>query len=83
VISGEKGPGKAEFTMVYADYYFRVASNTSGQAYTSETTHRLSMIPGHYHWPDMIAAGICSNEAECQALGAVHFSYKITFQRAW
>jgi hypothetical protein len=83
VISGTKGPGKAEFTMIYEDYYFKVVGNTSGQTYTSEVTHRLSMIPGNYWWPDAIAAGICASEAECQAFGPMHFSYNITFQRTW
>ena len=69
--------------MVYEDYYFKVIGNTSGQTYTSEATHRLSMIPGNYWWPDAIAAGICASEAECQAFGAMHFSYNITFQRTW
>jgi hypothetical protein len=83
VISGTKGPGKTEFTMVYATYNFAVVGDTGGRAYTSEATHKLSMIPGNYYWPDMIAAGICSTEPECQAMGAVHFSYNITFQRTW
>jgi hypothetical protein len=83
VVSGPKGPGKAEFTMVYADYYFKVTGDTSGRKYTSEVTHRLSMIPGNYWWPDAIAAGICPDEEACQAFGPMHFSYNITFQRTW
>jgi hypothetical protein len=82
-ISGTKGPGKAEFTMIYSDYYFRVTGDTSGRTYTSEVTHRLSMIPGNYWWPDAIAAGICASEADCIAFGPMHFSYNITFQRTW
>jgi hypothetical protein len=82
-IAGSKGPGKAEFTMVYSDYYFQVTGDTSGRKYTSEVTHRLSMIPGNYWWPDAIAAGICANEQACIAFGPMHFSYNITFQRTW
>jgi hypothetical protein len=83
VITGTKGPGKAEFTMVYSDYYFEVVGDTGGQEYVSEVTHRLSMIPGNYWWPDAIAAGICSDEEDCRAFGPMHFSYNITFQRTW
>jgi hypothetical protein len=82
-ISGSKGPGKAEFTMVYDNYYFRVTTDANGRNYTSEVTHRLSMIPGNYWWPDAIAAGICANEEACIAYGPMHFSYNITFQRTW
>jgi outer membrane biosynthesis protein TonB len=81
--SGTKGSGKAEFTMVYDNYFFQVTGDTSGRKYTSEVTHRLSMIPGNYWWPDAIAAGICANEQDCIAFGPMHFSYNITFQRTW
>jgi hypothetical protein len=79
--TGTKGPGKAEFEMLYADYHFKVVGDSSGQAYSSEVTHRLSVI--NPHWPDVIAAGICPDEPACRALGSIHFSYNVTFERTW
>lgn len=83
VVSGDKGPGKAEFTMWAADYKFRVAGNTSGQAFTSEVTHVLSVLFGHALWEDLIRGGICPDPASCEALGPIHYSYSVTFHRAW
>jgi hypothetical protein len=82
-VTGTKGPGKAEFEMLYADYRFKVAGDNSGQVYSSEVTHLLSVVPGHSHWPDLIAAGICPDEEACRALGSIHYSYNVTFQRTW
>jgi hypothetical protein len=83
VITGSKGPGKAEWIMVYADYNFKVVGDTSGQTFTSETTHVLSVIFGHPVYDDLIRGGICADEAACRALGQIHFSYNVTFQRTW
>ena len=27
--------------------------------------------------------GICTDEASCRAMGPMHFSYNVTFQRTW
>jgi hypothetical protein len=83
VISGAKGPGKAEFTMWAADYRFRVAGNDSGRTFASETTHVLSVLYEHAVWDDLIRGGICSDEASCRALGSIHYSYNVTLQRTW
>jgi hypothetical protein len=83
LITGSKGPGKTEFTMVYADYHFKVIGDTSGRTYTSEVTHALSVIAGHAVWDDLIRGGICADEAACRALGQIHYSYNVTFQRTW
>jgi hypothetical protein len=83
VISGDKGPGKAEFTMWAADYRFKVVGNVGGQSLSSETTHVLSIVFGHAVWDDLIRGGICSDEASCRAMGPMHFSYHITFERTW
>jgi hypothetical protein len=83
VISGVKGPGKAEFTMWAADYRFRVVGNNSGRTFTSETTHVMSVLFEHAVWDDLIRGGICSDEAACRALGPMHYSYNVTFQRTW
>jgi hypothetical protein len=83
VVTGNKGPGKTEFTMWAGDYRFTVVGNTSGQAFTSETTHVLSIVFEHAVWDDLIRGGICSDEASCRAMGPMHFSYNVTFQRTW
>jgi hypothetical protein len=83
VITGNKGPGKTEFTMWAADYRFQVAGNTSGRTFTSETTHVLSVLFGHAVWDDLIRGGICPDAPSCEALGPIHYSYNVTFQRTW
>jgi outer membrane biosynthesis protein TonB len=83
VTSGDKGPGKAEFTMWAADYRFRIVGNTTGEALSSETTHVLSILFEHAVWDDLIRGGICADEASCRNMGSMHFSYNVTFQRTW
>jgi hypothetical protein len=81
LITGDKGPGKAEFLMWGTDYRFKVAGNTNGDSFSSETTHVLSVLFGHAVWDDLIRGGICADEASCRALGQIHYSYNVTFQR--
>jgi outer membrane biosynthesis protein TonB len=83
VATGSKGPGKAEFTMWAADYRFEVDRGASGAPVSSETTHVLSVLFRHAVWDDLIAGGICSDPTSCEALGPIHYSYNVTFQRAW
>jgi hypothetical protein len=83
VTTGNKGPGKTEFTMWAADYRFKVIGNVSGNTFTSETTHVLSVLHGHAVWDDLIRGGICSDPAACEAMGSIHYSYNVTFQRTW
>jgi len=83
VTTGNKGPGQTEFTMWAADYRFQVDRDASGAPVTSETTHVLSVLFGHAVWDDLIRGGICSDPASCEALGPIHYSYDVTFQRAW
>ncbi len=83
VVTGDKGPGRAEFTMWAADYRFKVLGNTGGQSFTSEVTHILSIVFGHAVWDDLIRGGICPDPASCEAMGPMHFSYNVTFRRTW
>jgi len=83
VTTGNKGPGKTEFTMWAGDYRFKVVGSSGGQAFSSETTHVLSVLQGHAVWEDLIRGGICADVAACQALGPIHYSYNVTFQRTW
>lgn len=86
-VSGDKGPGRADFEMLASDYRFKVVGNTSGQSFASETTHVLSIAFGHWDPNDLIRGGMCTDEASCRALGSgvysFHFSYNVTFQRTW
>ncbi len=81
--SGDKGPGKAEFTMWASDYRFKVVGDNAGQAHTSEETHILSVVFGHALWDDLIRGGVCPDVAACEAMGQAHYSYDVTFQRTW
>jgi hypothetical protein len=83
VVTGNKGPGKTEFTMWAGDYRFRVVGNSGGQSFRSEETHVLSIVFGHAVWDDLIRGGICDDPASCEALGQSHYSYNVTFQRTW
>ncbi|MDX9830058.1 MAG: hypothetical protein RBU35_07330 [Anaerolineae bacterium] len=81
--TGDKGPGRADFIMWGFDYRFKVVGDAGGQAFSSETTHVLSVLQGHAVWEDLIRGGICADVASCQALPSIHYSYKVTFQRTW
>lgn len=83
MISGDKGPGKAEFVMWAGDYKFKVVRHVNGNAFSSETTHVLSIVFEHALWEDLIRGGLCTDEASCRALGPIHFSYNVTFQRTY
>jgi hypothetical protein len=83
VTTGNKGQGKTEFTMWAADYTFKVVGNVGGQTFSSETTHVLSVLYEHAVYDDLIRGGICSDEAACRAMGPIHYSYNVTFQRTW
>ena len=65
------------------DYKWKVVGNTGGEAYTSEITHMLSILHRHAVWDDLIRGGICPDVPSCDALGKIHFSYNVTFQRTW
>lgn len=83
VVTGTKGPGKAEFTMWAGVYYFKVVGNTGGQQFSSEETHQLTVVYEQGVWDDLIRGGICTDQAACRALGPIHYSYNVTFQRTW
>lgn len=83
IISGDKGPGKAEFIMWAADYRFKIIGNTGGETHSSEETHVLSILEGHANWDDLIRGGVCGSVEACQAIGSMHYSYNVTFQRTW
>lgn len=88
VVTGSKGPGKAEITMEYEPYKLYVASDPSGPT-TSEVSNQMNTL--YPHIPDIVGKlgsidneySVCPTpEIRCQPpFYNVHFSYEITFQK--
>ena len=91
VVTGGKGPGKAEITMYYDPFKLTVASDPSGPV-TSQVSNQMGLI--FPHLPDIVGKlgdvnyeyGVCPTiDVKCQwplsDVNFVHFSYEITFQR--
>jgi SH3-like domain-containing protein len=88
VVTGGKGPGKAEITMYYEPFKLAVASDPSG-AVTSQVSNQMGLI--FPHLPDLVGKlgdvnyeyGACPTiDIKCSwPLSAIHFSYEITFQK--
>jgi hypothetical protein len=73
-------PGLQAETGAKADYYHAEILMGGGDYYLevkdarSERTKRLTTVVTGISHPDLIAAGYCATDAECQALGFQHFS---------
>jgi len=90
IITGEKGPGKADFPM-YGSYWVKVVRDKSERGYSSEQTRALDSYRPTLD--DLIAGGYCLDKtvAECAELrergpGYLcwgHYSYEVVFQRQW
>lgn len=81
LITGEKGPGKAEFLMGGGGgFVFTVVGDKDGRTYTSEATHQLSLV--NPVLDDLVVAGYCPDVGTCQN-HPWHWSYVVTFQRTW
>ncbi len=88
IITGGKGPGKAEITMYYDPLKLTVASDPSGPA-TSQVSNQMGLAFPHI--PDIVGqlGGTDYEYAVCPTLEinctlpihAVHYSYEITFQK--
>ena len=88
VVTGSKGPGKAEITMFYEPFKLTVASDPSGPT-TSHVSNQMGLV--FPHLPDLVGRlgdeayeyGACPTlEIKCQwPIQAIHFSYEITFQK--
>lgn len=88
IVTGGKGPGKAEITMYYEPFKFRVVSDPSGPV-SSQTSNQMGLA--FPHLPDIVGklGGLDYEYAVCPTLEvkcswpiqAVHFSYEITFQK--
>lgn len=88
VVTGSKGPGKAEITMYYEPFKLYVAQDPSGPV-TSHVSNQMGLA--FPHLPDIVGRlgglnyeyAVCPTlEVKCQwPIQAVHFSYEITFRR--
>lgn len=88
IVTGSKGPGKAEITMEWDPYKLYVAADPSGPT-TSEVSNQMNTA--YPHIPDIIGKlGSLENEysvcptpdVRCEPpFYNVHFSYEITFQK--
>ena len=88
VVTGSKGPGKAEITMYYEPFKLTVVSDPSGPV-TRQVSNQMGLA--FPHLPDIVGKlgdenyeyGVCPTlEIKCQwPIQAVHFSYEITFQK--
>jgi hypothetical protein len=95
-ISGEKGPGHAQYDLHMNGYELQVVEDTNaGRPITSETSHVLSSNDWQIPIPWLIEGHYCATEEECIArradpdgLGSNslcwgHYSFEIVFQRTW
>ena len=88
VVTGSKGPGKAEITMYYEPFKLTVVSDPSGPV-TSHVSNQMGLV--FPHLPDLVGKlgdinyeyGACPTiDIKCQwPISALHFSYEITFQK--
>jgi uncharacterized protein YraI len=88
IVTGDKGPGKAEITMYYEPFKFRVITDGSGPV-TSQVSNQMGLA--FPHLPDIVGKlggldyeyAVCPTiEVKCQwPIQAVHFSYEIIFQK--
>jgi len=88
VVTGSKGPGKAEISMEWDPYKLYVAADPNGPT-TSEVSNQMNTA--YPHIPDIVGKlGDINNEySVCPTVDVrceppfynVHFSYEITFQK--
>ncbi len=95
-ISGEKGPGHAQYILYMNGYRLLVLEdNNAGRPVTSQVSEVMSGNDWEIPIPWLIQGHYCATEAECLARRADpnkpggsglcwgHYSYEIIFQRTW
>jgi hypothetical protein len=88
VVTGSKGVGKAEINLWSNTMELLVKGDVQGQSYSSEVSFPFSSFMTTIPNDQMIAAGYCSNELECDwkrqndsyYCGA-HYSWEVIFQK--
>jgi len=89
-ISGEKGPGHAQYDLQMNGYELYVVEDTNaGRPVTSERSPVLSVRDEDIPIPWLIETHYCATEADCiervrtNSICRGHYSYEIIFQRTW
>lgn len=89
-ISGEKGPGHAEYDLYKNGYELLVVEDTNaGRPVTSQVSQVMSSNDWDIPIPWLIEGHYCATEDECAERAASnslclgHYSFEITFQRTW
>ncbi|GAB4526414.1 MAG: hypothetical protein Kow0063_00640 [Anaerolineae bacterium] len=95
-ISGEKGPGHAQYDLHMNGYRLLVVEDTNaGRPVTSQVSEVMSSNDWEIPIPWLIEGHYCATEEECIARRADpngvgtnslcwgHYSYEIVFQRTW
>jgi len=87
-VTGSKGPGKAEIDLWSNTMEIEVKGDTNGATYTSESSFPFSSFMTTIPNEQMIAAGYCANELECDwkrendsYYCGGHYSWEVIFQR--
>ncbi len=89
LVSGEKGPGKCEFTLWKGGEQAQITGDTSGRQYSSPVSRSMSSNDQDIPNADLIAAGYCTSDADCNArkenneLCLGHYSWNLVFKRTW
>jgi hypothetical protein len=95
-ISGEKGPGHAQYDLHMNGYRLLVVEDTgAGRPVTSQVSQVMSSNDWEVPIPWLIEGHYCATEEECLARRADpetgqtsslcwgHYSYEIVFKRTW
>jgi hypothetical protein len=91
ITTGNKGPGKTEIDLWTNTMEIMVKRDAAtGQPYTSEVSFPVSSFLTTIPDEQMIQAGYCANEIECQwkrqnesYYCGGHYSWEVIFQRTW
>jgi hypothetical protein len=90
VVTGQKGPGKAEIDLWSNTMEITVKGDASGQVYSSEVSFPFSSFMTTIPNELMIEAGYCSNELECDwkrqhdsYYCGGHYSWEVVFQKTY
>ena len=87
--SGEKGPGKLEYDLWKNGFSLHVTKKADGSPATSQVTDKLSSVDEDIPVEWLLQAHYCNSIEDCTTrkntnqLCRGHYSYSVTFQRAY
>jgi hypothetical protein len=84
-VSGEKGPGVAEFVLG-GGQEVKVVRDADGREATSDVAYGLTTKPWEIPYEYLIAGRFCTDDASCKSFVDApgcygHYSWTVTFQR--